>query len=107
MPLVEFLTASGQKIEVEAEPGATLLKVANDAGVPGLEAQCGGNAVCATCHVYLDDQALSSLDPMDGNEDEMLDCTVSPRLPGSRLSCQIVIPPVATTLLVRIPELQS
>jgi len=47
MPKVTF-NVNGQKTEVEAPAGETLLQIALDKGVP-IEHACGGNGFCTTC----------------------------------------------------------
>ena len=76
-------------------------------GVDGIVAECGGNAVCATCHVYVDDAWTSKLEPVSDDEDALLDGTAAERRPNSRLSCQIKVQPALAGLVVRIPDRQS
>ena len=76
-------------------------------GVTGIEGECGGSCGCATCHVYVDENYLDKLDPPSETEDEMLDCTVSPREGNSRLGCQIKASPDLDGITVRLPEAQS
>jgi 2Fe-2S ferredoxin len=44
---------------------------------------------------------------MSEHEDEMLEGTVSDRLPGSRLSCQVQVTEELDGIVVRTPEFQS
>ena len=68
--------------------------------------QSGGNAMCATCHVYVDPAWLDRLPPMLEFEDVMLDSTASPRLANSRLSCQLIIDEDCEGLTVQVPPTQ-
>ena len=54
----------------------------------GVEAICGGNCSCATCHVYIDQPWLAKLDAVGAEEDELLEGVVDRRA-NSRLSCQL------------------
>ena len=47
---------------------------------------CSGNAMCATCHVYVDNGWLDQLRAMAGDEDALLDGAAAERRPESRLS---------------------
>jgi 2Fe-2S ferredoxin len=75
-------------------------------GLDGIVAECGGNAMCATCHVYVDDQWIARLAAVSDEEDALLDGTASERQPHSRLSCQIKITPELDGLVLRLPERQ-
>jgi 2Fe-2S ferredoxin len=106
MPKVTFIHPYGRSESVEAEDGASAMITALTHGVDGIVAECGGNAVCATCHVYVDEAWLGKLAPMSDNEDELLDGAAAERLPNSRLSCQIKMTPELDGLVLRLPDRQ-
>ena len=68
--------------------------------------RCGGNAVCATCHVYVDEAWLPKLAPIAADEDDLLDGTATERLQNSRLSCQIKITSELDGLVLHLPDRQ-
>lgn len=103
MPKVTYVQPDGTEMIVDAEAGASVMRTAVSSGVPGIVAECGGSAMCATCHVYVDPRDRAALPEMLAVEDEMLDCTAAEREAGSRLSCQL---PVSADIRVRIPETQ-
>ncbi len=103
MPKVTFIQPDGLETILDADPGASVMRTAVRHGVPGIVAECGGSAMCGTCHVYVEPQSAGGLPEVDEVEDEMLDCTAADRLETSRLSCQL---PVTADLVVRIPETQ-
>ena len=107
MTTITFIHPDNSSETVEAEDGATLMLAALTHGVDGIVAECGGNAVCATCHVYVDDAWTSKLEPVSDDEDALLDGTAAERRPNSRLSCQIKVQPALAGLVVRIPDRQS
>jgi 2Fe-2S ferredoxin len=82
-----------------------LTAVAND--VTGIVAECGGAAMCATCHVYVDVQSLALLPPVSEVENEMLESAASGRRENSRLGCQIAMPVGVEEIVVHIPASQS
>ncbi|MFB0836103.1 2Fe-2S iron-sulfur cluster-binding protein [Arthrobacter halodurans] len=99
-----YLQPDGTSATVEADPGHTVMRAALANNVEGIVAECGGNAMCATCHVYVDPKSDALLPPVGANEDELLDCTAAERRSGSRLSCQL---PAVDGLTVRVPECQQ
>ncbi|MGJ5065902.1 2Fe-2S iron-sulfur cluster-binding protein [Bradyrhizobium oligotrophicum] len=107
MTTITFLHPDNRSESVEAEDGASVMLAALTHGIDGIVAECGGNAVCATCHVYVDDAWTAKLDPVSDDEDALLDGTAAERLPNSRLSCQIKVQPALAGLVVRIPDKQS
>jgi len=106
MVKVNFVQPDGTRSEVEAPVGYSGMQAAQQNGVPGIVAECGGSACCATCHVYVSDEDLPRLPPVSVQEDQMLDCTASERQPNSRLSCQITLTEALDGLTLRIPETQ-
>ncbi|MGW6172513.1 2Fe-2S iron-sulfur cluster-binding protein [Arthrobacter sp. NPDC055138] len=103
MPKVTFIQPDGMQTVLDAEAGASVMRTAVSNGLAGIVAECGGSAMCATCHVYVEDGDLDGLPEVSEVEDEMLDCTASERCGNSRLSCQL---PVVSDLAVRLPESQ-
>ncbi|MGJ5035868.1 2Fe-2S iron-sulfur cluster-binding protein [Bradyrhizobium sp. HKCCYLRH3059] len=107
MTMITFIHPDNRSESVEAEDGASVMLAALTHGIDGIVAECGGNAVCATCHVYVDDAWAGKLDPVSDDEDALLDGTAAERRPNSRLSCQIRVQPALAGLVVRIPDRQS
>ncbi|MFE4664643.1 2Fe-2S iron-sulfur cluster-binding protein [Streptomyces sp. NPDC056716] len=92
---------------VETEAGTSLMRAALQHGVPGIVGECGGQAMCATCHVYVRDAYLTALPAMSEEEDEMLDCTATPRDPRrSRLGCQLLVGGALDGVEVDVPAHQ-
>ena len=107
MPDITFIHFDGSVQGLEAPEGVSVMQAATGAGVAGIIAECGGSAMCATCHVIVDDAWAGQLPPPLANELEMLECTATERLPTSRLSCQIKLTAAMQGLVVRIPERQQ
>lgn len=106
MSKIVYVGANGQQIEVEVDAGANVMRTALANNVPGIIAECGGSAMCATCHVYVDPEAVSHLPERGEVEDEMLESAAASRTEFSRLSCQLVMPEGMERLVVRVPETQ-
>lgn len=105
MPKVEFRNSDGGSTTLDAPEGFSLMEVAVQNGVDGIDADCGGACTCATCHVYVADEWLEKLSPPQRAEADMLEFAIDPA-PNSRLSCQITITPDLDGLTVTIPERQ-
>lgn len=106
MPSIIFIAHDGARREVQAAEGTSVMQAARAADIDGITAECGGSAMCATCHVYVDDAFAGALPPVGVVESEMLDCAASERRPTSRLSCQIKMTADLDGLVVRLPETQ-
>lgn len=106
MPNVIFIDANGKSRTIDCTVGTSLMKSAQLHGISGIYAECGGQKMCATCHVYVAKEFLDTLPEISVDEDEMLEATASDRLPNSRLSCAIIIKPEHDNLVVHLPKLQ-
>jgi 2Fe-2S ferredoxin len=104
VPVIVFESPDGTQQKVEATSGASLMQAAVSHGVDAIVAECGGNAACATCHVYVDAAQVGLVGGPNDVEDEMLDFTSAERRTTSRLSCQIEISEELDGLLVHLPE---
>lgn len=106
MPIVIFQSPDGSQRKLDAPAGTSLMRAAVAHGVEGIVAECGGNAACATCHVFVDEPHAALAGPPGDVEDEMLDFTAVERRPTSRLSCQIELTDALDGLVVHLPEEQ-
>jgi len=106
MPVITFIHSDNRSERIDASAGDSVMQVATTHGVDQIVAECGGNAMCATCHVYVDGGWIARLVPMSEEEDELLHGVAAERLINSRLSCQIRITPELDGLVVRLPDRQ-
>ncbi|MDY8107654.1 2Fe-2S iron-sulfur cluster-binding protein [Fulvimarina sp. 2208YS6-2-32] len=106
MPKVIYVTPTGDRMEVDARSGTTVMENAVRQDVPGIEAECGGACACATCHVYVDEAWADKLPQPEPMEEDMLDFAFDQR-PNSRLSCQIIVRDGLDGLTVTVPEKQA
>jgi len=105
MTKITFIEANGTEHEVEARNERSLMQAAVQNGVPGIDADCGGQCMCATCHVILDDAWYARLGAPTDDEEEMLSPTPE-RTPTSRLSCQIQVSDALEGIKITLPEFQ-
>jgi 2Fe-2S ferredoxin len=108
MPSITFIHADGREDVLDVPVGTTLMHAAVAAGLDGIVGECGGSAMCATCHVYVDrnQDPAKALPEVSAVEDAMLDSTTSERRSESRLSCQLRATEAFDGLKVRLPESQ-
>jgi 2Fe-2S ferredoxin len=103
VPKVVFTGADGAQHVVDGTAGESVMLAAVQNGVPGIIAECGGNASCATCHVWVAEEFLPALDAPGDMEEDLLDLAVTERRTGSRLSCQLPLTDDLDGLAVEIP----
>ncbi|MEI8302869.1 MAG: 2Fe-2S iron-sulfur cluster-binding protein [Burkholderiales bacterium] len=103
MPSVTFIEHNGTAHTVEAVSGQSLMRAAVDNGVPGIDADCGGECACATCHVYVEAAWLARTGERSEMEQSMLSFAAVTQ-DNSRLSCQVQITPELDGLVVSLPE---
>ena len=96
-----FVTTEGETVTAEGEPGESLLRAAQRAGMP-LEGTCEGQMACSTCHVIVAAEWFDRLAEASDEEEDMLDLAAGVRR-TSRLSCQIVLDEALDGLAVEVP----
>ncbi len=107
MPRVTYIEPDGRAQTLVLDAGTSVMRGAMEAGVEGIEAQCGGNLACATCHCYVQQPWLDKLQPPSDDERRMLSNVAAERRPNSRLSCQLIVEPMLDGLSVQFPDRQS
>lgn len=90
MPKIIVRTLSGNRVEMIAKNGRSLMEAIRDGGVDELQALCGGALACATCHIHFDPAYHDVVGPSTEDEDELL-CGSDHQSSCSRLSCQVMV----------------
>ena len=85
--MIYVVDREGVQHELEAGEGNSVMEVIRDAGLP-VEAICGGQCICTTCHVYVDEEWKDKLENMQEMEMVLVEDSGSYQ-ENSRLSCQI------------------
>ncbi len=106
MTTITFIEHDGTEHKVEAQEGISVMENAIQNGVPGIDADCGGQCSCATCHVYVDEAWMEKVGARSEMEVSMLDLNPESN-EFSRLSCQIPVTQELDGLVVRTPEFQA
>ncbi len=58
MPSITYIEYDGREHRVEVPLGLSVMRGAVNNNIPGIDADCGGECACATCHVYVDEAWL-------------------------------------------------
>lgn len=106
MPNITFLHKDGSEQTVEFDENWSIMQVAVENKIKGIEGACGGAMACATCHVYVHPDWQSRVEAQDNEqsdeEEDMLDMAIDVRDP-SRLGCQIKLTSALDGLIVALP----
>lgn len=105
MGVINFINHAGETHQVELEVGKSLMQLAMDNGVQGIDADCGGECACGTCHVIIDSKWINAVDSVKQDELQMLEMTPEKQA-NSRLSCQIKVTNAMDGMEVHLPEFQ-
>ncbi|MBB2971559.1 2Fe-2S iron-sulfur cluster-binding protein [Mesorhizobium sp. RMAD-H1] len=106
MPTITYIQPDGSSQTIEVPVGTSVMHAAVSNGVAGIVGECGGSAMCATCHVHVEPKYLDLLPPVSDNEAEMLDFAATERQENSRLGCQIKLCEALDGLVVTVPDTQ-
>jgi 2Fe-2S ferredoxin len=102
MPKMTFIERNGNRREVEAPLGLSVLEVAHKHDVD-VEGACEGSLACSTCHVIIDPAWFDKLAKPTEDEEDMLDLAFGLER-TSRLGCQIVMTEALDGLTVKLPS---
>ena len=106
MTKITFSDRKNNATSIDVENGGTVRRAAVSHGIKGIVAECGGNAICATCHVYVDEPWISKTGAVGDDENALLDMTAAVRRPNSRLCCQIRITSALDGMTLHLPDNQ-
>ena len=107
MPNVTYILPSGVSRQIDVPLGMSVMQGALNHRVEGILGECGGNSMCATCHVYVDPAYLPQIPQAVANEKSMLSIAAEGPKPNSRLSCQIKMTEELNGIVVRLPARQK
>ena len=92
MPKITFIEHNGTPHTVQIAVGKSVMQAAVENNVPGIDADCGGECACATCHVYVEAAWLPVTGlPAPGSQEASMLSFAALAQPNSRLLCQIEV----------------
>lgn len=101
MPKITFIERNGNRKQVDAPVGLSLLEVAHKNNVE-IEGACEGSLACSTCHVIIEPEWFDALPEASEDEEDMLDLAFG-LTKTSRLGCQIIVSDEMDGLVVSLP----
>ncbi|NND92864.1 MAG: 2Fe-2S iron-sulfur cluster binding domain-containing protein [Granulosicoccus sp.] len=104
--ILHYKLADGTIRTVDARVGDSIMDTAIQNDIDEVVAECGGNLICATCHVYLDEGTAALFEEPDDMELEMLEGVAAERREHSRLSCQLIVRAELAGHTIETPERQ-
>ena len=102
MAIITFIDSNQEKISVEGKSGSVMQLALNN-NIKGIDGDCGGVCSCATCHVYVSPDYFDKIGAPDEIEKDMLefdDLTTA----YSRLSCQLPVNEVLDGVVLKVAK---
>ncbi|MEM9830452.1 MAG: 2Fe-2S iron-sulfur cluster-binding protein [Bacteroidota bacterium] len=89
MAKITFITQDDETITLEADSGS-VMELATENNIKGIDGDCGGVCSCATCHVHVEPSFFDKVGEASEIEKDMLELDDNVT-EYSRLVCQIEI----------------
>ncbi len=89
MAKITFITSDNESTTLEATSGS-VMQLAVDNGIAGIDGDCGGVCSCATCHVHVLPEHFKKIGEPSEIEKDMLELDDNVN-EYSRLCCQIEV----------------
>lgn len=105
MVRAHFDEPDGNRVSIDVPDGWSLMEGARQELVQGIVAECGGGAICGTCHVRVGRPWFDKLDEPGPSESALLG-VVPESTETSRLACQIMMSDELEDIEVSIPSTQ-
>ncbi len=105
MGTITFVEHDGTEHSADLEVGKSLMQIAIEHGIPSIDADCGGECACGTCHVILDAKWITQVGTAPASELQMLDLNPE-KTAASRLACQVKVTDDMNGMRVQLPEYQ-
>jgi 2Fe-2S ferredoxin len=101
MPKITFIDTEGNRRDVDAPVGLSVLEIAHKNDID-LEGACEGSLACSTCHVIVESEWYDLLADASEDEEDMLDLAFG-LTKTSRLGCQIIMSEELDGLTLKLP----
>jgi 2Fe-2S ferredoxin len=101
--IITFIESSGIEKVAAAKIGESLMVVATNNMVVGIDGDCGGSCACGTCRIFADVSIPSLLKDPEEMELDMLEFAADGDL-GQRLACQIAVTKQFDGIKIKVVE---
>ncbi|WP_152285455.1 2Fe-2S iron-sulfur cluster-binding protein [Flavicella marina] len=102
MAKITFITRENESIILEGTSGS-VMQLAVDNNIPGIDGDCGGVCSCATCHVHVDPAHTDKTGEASEIEADMLELNDHAN-EQSRLCCQLEISEDLDGVVLQVAE---
>lgn len=102
MSKITFITSAGETITLEGDSGS-VMALAVENGVRGIDGDCGGVCSCATCHVHVAAGDRDKTGKASEIETDMLELDDNAN-EYSRLCCQIEITDAIDGVVLKVAK---
>lgn len=106
MPHITYVESDGTEHTIDVEESMNLMEGSTINLLPGIEGMCGGICSCCTCHVYIEGEWASKVNPISEGEKRLLENSQY-RKDSSRLGCQVIVTHELEGLRVLLPPEQG
>ncbi len=100
MVKITFITQENETITVEGNSGS-IMELAVNNTIKGIDGDCGGVCSCATCHVHVAPEYMEVVGPPSEIENDMLELDDNVT-EYSRLSCQIPLKETLDGIVLKV-----
>lgn len=101
---IQITNRRGHTYVAEASEGQPLMEVLRERG--DVDAVCGGNCACATCHVHIEETWRERVGDASPDEMSLLGYSMEKR-PSSRLSCQVQVTQALDGLILSVAQAEG
>ncbi|MCW2119938.1 2Fe-2S iron-sulfur cluster-binding protein [Flavobacterium sp. 7A] len=102
MAKITFITTDNETITLEGTSGS-VMALAVDNGIKGIDGDCGGVCSCATCHVHVLPEYVAKTGEASEIETDMLELDDNAN-EFSRLCCQLEISEALDGVVLRVAK---
>lgn len=102
MAKITFITTDNESITLEGTSGS-VMQLAVDNDIPGIDGDCGGVCSCATCHVHVKPEDMEKTGAASEIENDMLELDDNVN-EYSRLCCQLEISDALDGVVLKVAE---
>ncbi|MFY0599453.1 MAG: 2Fe-2S iron-sulfur cluster binding domain-containing protein [Cyclobacteriaceae bacterium] len=102
MAKITFITSDNESITVEGNSGS-VMELAKENNISGIDGDCGGVCSCATCHVHVAPEHVEKTGQASEIETDMLELDDDAN-EYSRLCCQIEISEDLNGLVLQVAK---